>query len=166
MKLRYHTRQDGFTLLEMMLVVALIGLTVTFIGLRFDRNPDKAAQLEAQRFKGLLEQLRDESLYTGRPYAIQIDLESGSYTFYRVSQQWSEIVDDDLFKTRTIPHNLSLSYEDPLPSSSEQTPRIVVEALAGVSPFRLGFIGKDWVYLLEVDDRQRLTITEHEYEES
>lgn len=166
MNLFYRSKQAGFTLLEMMLVVALIGLTVTFIGLRFDHNLDSVAHLEAQRFKSLLEQLRDESLYTGRPYAIQLNVESGSYKFFKVTKEWSEIIDDDLFKARRIPHNLSLTYEDPINPTSEETPRIVVEALGEVSPFRLGFVGEDWVYLLEVDNRQKLSITEQEYEKT
>ena len=65
--------QGGFTLLEIMVVVVLIALTVTLVGMNLGRDTDQIAQLEATRFARLLSQVRDESVLTGKSYAIELN---------------------------------------------------------------------------------------------
>ena len=79
--------QSGFTLLEIMVVVVLISLTVTLVSINLDRDLDQIAHREAVRFARLLEHVREESILTGKVYAIDenkkdkylgwVDYESG-----------------------------------------------------------------------------------------
>jgi type II secretion system protein H len=72
---------SGFTLLELMLTIALIALTATFVGLNVGQSDAKLADLEAKRFVALLNLALDESIVTGRPILLEINTGSNSYRF-------------------------------------------------------------------------------------
>ena len=74
-------RSTGFTLLEMMLTVGLIALTATFVGLNIGQSDAKLAELEAKRFVALLNLAQDESILSGRPIKLSVDLATHSYQF-------------------------------------------------------------------------------------
>ena len=59
--------EQGFTLLEMMLVVVLIGLTVGFVNLNLSPDAEDVLDREANRIVALLQQLQDESVISGKP---------------------------------------------------------------------------------------------------
>ncbi len=71
----------GFTLLEMMLTVGLIALTATFVGLNVGRSDTRLAELEARRFVALLNMAQDESIVSGRPIILTMDVGTHSYQF-------------------------------------------------------------------------------------
>jgi prepilin-type N-terminal cleavage/methylation domain-containing protein len=71
-------RQDGFTLLELIVVMALIGIVFFFVIPRFEGSPffDDAKQ-SSRWLIGKLQALREESLRTRRQQTLHIDLETG-----------------------------------------------------------------------------------------
>jgi type II secretion system protein H len=77
----YTANFSGFTLLELMLTIALIALTATFVGLNVGQSDAKLADLEAKRFVALLNLALDESIVTGRPILLEINTGTNSYRF-------------------------------------------------------------------------------------
>lgn len=77
----YTANFSGFTLLELMLTIALIALTATFVSLNVGQSDAKLADLEAKRFVALLNLALDESIVTGRPILLEINTGSNSYRF-------------------------------------------------------------------------------------
>jgi prepilin-type N-terminal cleavage/methylation domain-containing protein len=71
-------RQDGFTLLELIVVMALIGIVFFFAIPRFEGSPFfDDAQKSGRWLIGKLQALREESLRTRRQQTLHIDLETG-----------------------------------------------------------------------------------------
>src|ERR1700754_4573492 len=69
-------RQRGFTLLEMMVVLVIVGLLVSLASLSLTRNPRTDLNEEAQRLALLFESAGDEAQVRARPIA-WMPLENG-----------------------------------------------------------------------------------------
>ena len=102
-------RRSGFTLLEMLVVMMIVGL---FFGLVIAvTRPDDRAQLrlEADRLAQLLELAAAEAQLSGHPIAWTA--EESSYRFWRGAEDasWLEIRDDELLHARTLPQGILVS---------------------------------------------------------
>ena len=60
-------KQSAFTLVELLVVVAIIGLTLAFVTLNLFPDDQTQAKREAERIAALLEQARDDAWFGGRP---------------------------------------------------------------------------------------------------
>lgn len=74
--------RSGFSLIELMVVVALIGLAATAVALTL---PDPRGRLEdeAGRLAARLSLARDEAVLTGRAMAVRIDAEGYAFLGFR-----------------------------------------------------------------------------------
>jgi len=102
-------RSAGFTLLEVLVVIMIIGL---FVGLAsaLTRPDDRAVlHLEAERLSRLLEFAAIEARMTGKRIAWTAD--ESSYRFWRSGDDatWLEIQDSDLLRPRSLPQGMSLA---------------------------------------------------------
>jgi len=171
------SRQTGFTLLEIMVVVILISITVTLVSINLDRDLDQVARQEARRFAKLLEHLREESILTGKVYAIEIDEQNKSYRFLEPGQKsssakdeeesgdekkttrsgdsgfkWTPVNGDDLFRKRLFPEYLSVRF-DALQGTNEGTESLlIVHGLGDVTPFQLSVAGDNYLHVVKLDD--------------
>jgi general secretion pathway protein H len=60
-------KQQAFTLVELLVVVAIIGLTLAFVTVNLFPDDQTQARREAERIASLLEQARDDAWFGGRP---------------------------------------------------------------------------------------------------
>jgi general secretion pathway protein H len=101
-------RARGFTLIEMLVVVMIMGL---FVGLVATiARPDDRGQLrvEAERLAQLLDLCVLESRLTAKPIAWTSD--GPSYRFWQFADAtgWSEIRDNDILRERTLPQGMAV----------------------------------------------------------
>lgn len=148
--------QRGFTLLEIMVVVLLIGVSVTVIVVNLERDIDQVAEQEARRFATLVEHLRDESILTGRLHGIEIDEPERRYQFLRFDKEWMPVEQDDSFRPRVIPDYLDVQ----LNAGQEQDGNtlVVVDALGEIQPFFVTIIGRDFEYVVNLNSRQNVEV--------
>ena len=87
-----RSRQSGFTLIEIIVVLAIIGLIVGMgvNGLRRLAKSDLRA--EATHLSGAMRFLFDRASTTGKTHRLVLDLEGGRY--------WAEVTDDHFFVPR------------------------------------------------------------------
>lgn len=151
------TRQAGFTLLEIMVVVVLIAISATFAVINLDRNNDDIAELEARRFAQLVEHARDESILSGRPYAVQVDPDDRSYTFLQHGEEWTQVENDDVFRRRELPEDLVMAFETSGDTGTEGL--LIIEGLGVISPFVLTVRGDTRAYRVSVDEAQNVIVS-------
>ena len=139
-----------------MVVVLLIGVSVTVIVVNLERDIDQVAEQEARRFATLVEHLRDESILTGRLHGIEIDEPERRYQFLRFDKEWLPVEQDDSFRPRVIPDYLDVQ----LNAGQEQDGNtlVVVDALGEIQPFFVTIIGRDFEYVVNVNSRQNVEV--------
>ncbi len=81
-------RGTGFTLLELVVVIALLGIVLSLVGLSMSRGGRDDRVLEnAERLASVIRLLAQESVFTARP--LGLDLHEAGYTAQRFDgQRW------------------------------------------------------------------------------
>src|SRR5262245_32128387 len=101
--MRAPQRLHGFTLLELLVVIVIAGITLGFISVSAIPNERQALQDEAQRIALLMQLARDEAIVRNRPIAFEA--ESERYRFLvREDNDWQVIVNDDMLREREFKH--------------------------------------------------------------
>jgi general secretion pathway protein H len=89
----------GFTLVELMVVMVIIGITLGLVSLNAIPSPRQNLQNEAQRLALLLQLARDEAIVRNRLVAFEADTEH--YRFLvRNETRWDPVTQDDLLRER------------------------------------------------------------------
>jgi len=110
------SRENGFTLLELLVVVVIVAIlfTYTTLAIRSD-TPEDIIKKEAQRMERLVQLALEESILRGEEYGIEIFLDG--YRFLRfdvTNNQWLPLSDDKILRERELPleMELEMSLED------------------------------------------------------
>lgn len=107
-------RENGFTLLELLVVVVIVAIlfTYTTLAIRSD-SPEDIIKKEAQRMERLVQLALEESILRGEEYGIEIFLDG--YRFLRFTKnQWQPLSDDKILRQRELPLDMEMevSLED------------------------------------------------------
>ena len=114
-------RQRGFTLLEVLLVITIIGIMVGVVTLSFGAIDQRRLAAEADRLKLALEQAADMALMQQQTTGWFYDAEQNSYSFKTSNnQQWQEL-DHRLFQAHSIKPPFTLVIEEPSTNKSTNT---------------------------------------------
>ncbi len=141
----------GFTLIELMVVALIIGITLTYVVVTFNRNVDEDVQTEAQRLGALITLAAQESVLHSSQHALEFGLDS--YKFLILNEgQWQAPADDDMLRERELPQGISLelyleghefSFEDEATAEDEEGevqsvgPRAFMLSSGEMSPFEV-----------------------------
>lgn len=96
-------RLRGFTLVEILVVIAIVGIMLTLIRVNLADDPQRVLQNETERIALLIEAARDEAITRGQPLAWSI--EDGTLAFWQRDpekrDQWIDLADAD-FRPRPL----------------------------------------------------------------
>ncbi len=152
----------GFTLLELLVVILIIGIIIGFASLSVGQHASRTLQDEARRIHSLLRLAADESVLQGRELAMQFSPEG--YRFMTLDgADWVPVEEDRLFREREFPADLSLDLSlegvDVDLLDTENPPRIFILSSAEMTPFEL-ILGNDEgeTYTLQGDFTGKLTL--------
>lgn len=109
-------RARGFTLVEVMVVMVIIGITLGLVSLNAMPSPRQNLEKEAQRIALLLQLARDEAIVRNR--LVSFEANGERYRFLvRNEAGWDPVTQDDLLRERAF-KNAPLSLRlDPAPQS-------------------------------------------------
>ena len=98
----------GFTLLELLVVLLVMGLAAGLIGTLV--HPDERAllRLEAERLAQLLDLAATESRLTGKPVAFTAEVSTYSFWRWRDDAGWFQAREDSL-RPRSLPPGMAIS---------------------------------------------------------
>jgi general secretion pathway protein H len=97
----YQTR--GFTLIEVITVVFIVGVIISFASLSVSTNEDQRVRDEAERIQHLLNLASEEAILHGRELAMQISQKGYLFVELDLEGKWVPIANDKLFRQREFP---------------------------------------------------------------
>ncbi len=135
----------GFTLVELMVVMAIIGITLGMVSFNAMPSPRQNLQAEANRIALLLQLARDEAIVRNRLVAFEAD--GDAYRFLvRQESGWEPVTGDDLLRERPFKGGPVRLLIDPASAGSGNPMRITFGREPVDKPFVLTMaIGEDSV---------------------
>jgi general secretion pathway protein H len=126
----------GFTLLELMVVLIIIGLMVNLIGGLPGGSGGQNARREAERLQNLINLLREEAVLTRKDYGLR--LEADRYEVQKIDRngQWQA---DKRFGEHRLTGEVSLTLVKPRTHSQHEVPQVWIFSDDQISPFNLQF---------------------------
>ncbi|AMO58281.1 type II secretion system minor pseudopilin GspH [Endozoicomonas montiporae] len=106
--MRHHHK--GFTLLEIMLVLLLLGLATSVVvpNITFS-NGSAELQRAAERFAALVETAHEEAILSGRDLGVVIN--DNDYEFVQFGEEgWESITQDRLLRPATLEENFRMRF--------------------------------------------------------
>jgi general secretion pathway protein H len=150
---------SGFTLVELMVVMVIIGLTLGLATLNAIPSPRQDLQKEAQRIALLLQLARDEAIV--RNQLVTFEADPQHYHFLvRNETRWDPITNDDLLRERSFKNAPLQLLLDP-PSAGTATPlRITFGREPVDKPFVLTLVAGDNSVAIRADGVGHFTVEE------
>ena len=105
----------GFTLLELLVVLVIVGLTLGMVSFNAMPSEQQVLQNEAQRIALLLQLARDEAIVRNRPIAFEAGSESYRFLI-RDNNAWQVLQQDEQLRERSFKRPpLMVAIDPPLP---------------------------------------------------
>ncbi|WP_413702237.1 type II secretion system minor pseudopilin GspH [Psychromonas sp. KJ10-10] len=104
----------GFTLLEIMLVLLLIGMASVAVVMVMPKyiNNNESVDWQLQRFSSLLQFAEDEALISGKEIGLVFDKNSYRFTVFDYkTTKWLALESEQFAKEIEIPESISIEYE-------------------------------------------------------
>jgi general secretion pathway protein H len=116
-------KSQGFTLLELILVIAVIGLVVSVVSFNvIGRDPTDDVEQETRRLQVLFDMASDYAVLNQKQLGLRIDDDAMTYEFVALNdeQKWRPIDSQPIFALATMPEFVSLELIlDDLPWQTE-----------------------------------------------
>ena len=133
--------QAGFTLLELLAVIFIIGIIVSFASLSVGQNTQRVVQDEAERIHALVRLASEEAVLQGRELGLEFN--KHGYRFLVLSgEEWLPIEDDKMFRERELPEiiefdllldgQVEANFDD-----KDNPPRVFILSSGELTPFEL-----------------------------
>ncbi|WP_431223965.1 type II secretion system minor pseudopilin GspH [Serratia sp. L9] len=132
-----YRRERGFTLLEMMLVLLLLGIGTWLV---IGKLPNSAYRVEqeSQRLAERLQRLTYQATLEGRTYGLRV--EPGRWQLKRWhAQGWQDVTLPQGAAAQTLPAGWRLELLPPMQETAEGAPQVLMLPGGEVTPFQLRY---------------------------
>lgn len=161
--------EAGFTLIEVMVGVAIFAVLSAMIVSSIRSNGDRNAKLEAQRFIAVVNEVRDEAVISGKTFALQINEKGLSYGFSVLGRDTqASSVPDTLIRTRKLHRSVKLKWQVYESFNEEEgseqvqadklNPDVIITSLGEITPFEVRFGGDEADFLVALNEEGALKL--------
>ncbi len=91
-------RSIGFTLLELLIVMLIMGVVLGAVGLNAAQTNNQILQQDVQRLAALMQLARDEAIVKNRLIAVELD--ANRYRFFIKNDNGWQVLQDDVLRER------------------------------------------------------------------
>lgn len=134
----------GFTIIELLVTIVIIGIILSFIVVAFgDFGQTRQVAMQQNHLKDLIKLAKLRAIIEGKTYGLNISAQN--YTFYQFEYEenspyghW-QIIKNNLFKSTTLPSYTSMNYNHPV---NKKSPEIIISPDGHITPFTLKLITK------------------------
>jgi general secretion pathway protein H len=154
-----HAR--GFTLVELLVVLIVIGLAAGLVYAQLDTDPRQTIEREGRRFAGALEHAA--LLAQWKNETLGISANGGAYRFWRRdatvgSSDWIALSDDDVLAPRALPAPLTATARlyagQPVPGTAV----LPLRPSGRNEPYVIALASPEWQILLTADPLNRVAL--------
>jgi len=164
-----NIKDAGFSLLELLVVIVIIGIAISFATLAFGDNQAERMSHKSQQLAALVELAKEEAIFNSQELGLLFTKES--YSFYKLETVkdkenksktvWQSVEGDRILSKRTLPDGLT--YELFLEGTKvnfsaskldEITPHVFILSDGSISPF-------DLILTDGIDHNYKMSMTEN-----
>jgi general secretion pathway protein H len=130
----------GFTLIEVLMVLVIIGVIISLAGLAFRDNRADELQREAQRLQAVLMLATEEAIVKSRELGVRFDATGYRFFILDDNQAWLPLEHDREFAPRQLPRPQELTLLtdaraiQPSSSDAKETPQVYFFATGELYP--------------------------------
>lgn len=108
----HHSKQQGFTLLEVLLVVVVMAMAAMAVVQTLPASKENQAKEESARFFQRLQLLSDDAVLNGLDYGVRFDEQKATYVYMQLTEDgWAEVAESKYFTSTEMPEDLKFVFE-------------------------------------------------------
>ena len=133
------TDNRGFTLIEILIVIIIVGITAGFAMLAFgDFGASRRILFAAEQLVNTLRLAQQQAILESSTLGLRIDNTSYQILRFENSSNWTAIANKGIFKLTYFPQNtlISLTTNNP---TLKGFPPIIINSSGDITPFTLNF---------------------------
>lgn len=129
----------GFTLIEILIVLVIIGITVGFALISFgDFGESKKILFAAEQLKNMLGVAQQQAILESSTLGLKIDSKSYQILKLQNLNQWRPISNKGIFKPYYFPPNTLINLKINS-KNTQSSPTIIINSAGEMTPFTIGF---------------------------
>lgn len=102
------SRVNGFTLLELMIVLVIVSILFTFVSFTIrGHSPEESMAEEARRLDSLIQLVLEEAVLKNTEYGLEFKRNSYRFLTYE-DEQWQAVSGDRLLRERQLPDEMEI----------------------------------------------------------
>jgi general secretion pathway protein H len=131
-------KQSGFTLIEILIVIVIVGITLTFALLSFgDFGGERRIIVAAEHFVNYVKLTQQQAILEAGTLGIKLQPTGYQVLRYSSDGLWNQMPDKSIYAYQSVPSNAKIEWKSTI--KSNKSPNIVINASGDMSPFTVTF---------------------------